>query len=42
MRHIREELILVSSSSWQKRKLEHIFLAVGLKKLKSMAALTVV
>ena len=43
MRHIREELILVSSSSWKKkRKLEHIFLAVALKKLKSMAAHTVV
>ena len=38
MRHIRKELIPVSTSSWEKGKLVHIFCTVGLKKLKSMAA----
>ena len=40
MRHIGEELITVSSSSREKGKLEHIFLTVRFKKLKSMAALS--
>ena len=40
MRHIGEELITVSSSSLEKGKLEHIFLTVRFKKLKSMAALS--
>lgn len=37
MRHNREELIPVSSSPWEKRKLEHIFLTVRLKKFKPVA-----
>lgn len=37
MRRIREELIPVSSSPWEKKKLEHIFQTVRLKKLKPVA-----
>ena len=37
IRHIREELIPLSSSSWGKRKFENVFLTVRFKKLKPMA-----